>query len=248
MGLAVLAIVAGGIADLGQAFGAETWRGLVIAPEDRCAPYYRDEYRYSQSVEAEIVAAMGGRIYGPYTGRHFSSTSRTDIEHIVAVSEGHDSGLCAADSSVRHRFASDLLNLTLAAPEVNRCSGGGKCAYDAAEWLPPRNRCWFAARVVAVKFKYSLTVDRDEAAALQRVLSDCTSTDIIYTDQQANDSTVSPGTGPNVISVALRLYDDNGNGRITCAEARRHRIAPVSRDHPAYAFMRDGDGDGVVCE
>ena len=47
---------------------------------------------------------------------------------------------------------------------------------------------------------------------------------------------------------ALALYDDNGNGRITCAEARRHGIAPVSRPHPAYPYMRDGDGDGVVCE
>ena len=47
---------------------------------------------------------------------------------------------------------------------------------------------------------------------------------------------------------ALALYDDNGNDRITCAEARRHGIAPVPRTHPAYQYMRDGDGDGVVCE
>lgn len=47
---------------------------------------------------------------------------------------------------------------------------------------------------------------------------------------------------------ALALYDDNGNGTITCAEARRHGIAPVRRSHPAYRHMRDGDGDGVVCE
>ena len=47
---------------------------------------------------------------------------------------------------------------------------------------------------------------------------------------------------------ALGLYDDNGNGHITCAEARRHGIAPVPRGHPAYRFMTDGDGDGVVCE
>ncbi len=46
----------------------------------------------------------------------------------------------------------------------------------------------------------------------------------------------------------LDLYDDNNNGRITCAEARRHNIAPVRRDHPAYPYMRDPDGDGVVCE
>ena len=47
---------------------------------------------------------------------------------------------------------------------------------------------------------------------------------------------------------ALARWDDNGNGRITCAEARRHGIAPVPRGHPAYRYMRDGDGDGVVCE
>ena len=47
---------------------------------------------------------------------------------------------------------------------------------------------------------------------------------------------------------ALARYDDNRNGRITCKEARRHGIAPVLRSHPAYRYMRDGDGDGVVCE
>ncbi len=47
---------------------------------------------------------------------------------------------------------------------------------------------------------------------------------------------------------ALRQYDDNGNGRITCAEAEAHGITPVSREHPAYPYMTDRDGDGVVCE
>ena len=46
----------------------------------------------------------------------------------------------------------------------------------------------------------------------------------------------------------LALYDDNGNGRITCAEAGAHGIAPVRSNHPAYPHMTDGDGDGVVCE
>jgi len=52
----------------------------------------------------------------------------------------------------------------------------------------------------------------------------------------------------NTPGSALVLYDDNGNGRISCAEARAHGIAPVERGHPAYEYMRDGDGDGVVCE
>lgn len=46
----------------------------------------------------------------------------------------------------------------------------------------------------------------------------------------------------------LTLYDDNGNGRISCAEAEAHGIAPVYSWHPAYPYMTDRDGDGVVCE
>ena len=82
---------------------AGTWSGLEVAPENRCAPYDADDYPYSQSVEQLIVGDMGGIIYGPYTGTWFASTSETDIEHIVARSEAHDSGLCAADAATRRR-------------------------------------------------------------------------------------------------------------------------------------------------
>ena len=161
---------------------SDTWNGLVIAPENRCSPYDRKHYPYPQSVELDIIASMQGRIYGPYTGRYFSNRRQTDIEHIVAVSEAHDSGLCSASSSLRRQFAADLLNLTLAAPRINRCNKGGKCAFDASQWQPPMNRCWYAARIVAVKRKYQLTVDLDEARALHNILTPCTSTDMQFTN------------------------------------------------------------------
>ena len=107
-------------------------------------------------------------MYGPYTGRYYASRRETDIEHMVAASEAHDSGLCAADAATKRRFAGDLLNLTLAVPAVNRHQKSGK---DAGEWMPRMNRCWFAGRVVAVKRKYGLTVDAREARALEGVLS-----------------------------------------------------------------------------
>ena len=56
------------------------------------------------------------------------------------------------------------------------------------------------------------------------------------------------GDIPFYMTYPLALWDDNGNGRITCAEARAYGIAPVRRGHPAYHYMRDADGDGVVCE
>ncbi len=221
-------------------------------PEHRCEPYDRGDYPYSQSLEAGIVASMGGRIYGPYTGRYFANARQTDIEHIVAFSEAHDSGLCAADGATRRRFASDPLNLTLAAPAVNRCGISGKCGLDPAEWLPPMNRCWFAGRVVAVKRKYALTVDPSEALALESVLSGCAGTDMIFATDRPKPAPARPAprtpSAPVKPVDALRLWDDNGNGRITCKEARRHGIAPVPRGHAAYRFMRDADGDGVVCE
>ena len=109
-------------------------------------------------------------MWSPYDLTRFESLRESDIEHIVATSEAHDSGLGGASLAVRARFARDLDNLTLATPELNRYQ---KRDHDAAEWLPGRNRCWFAATIVAVRREYHLTIDRREAAALDAVLKGC---------------------------------------------------------------------------
>ena len=103
--------------------------------------------------------------------------------------------------------------------------------------------------MIASSYTCRLTVDRAEARALERVLSKCPSTAM---EPKVCRSTASSagGAGRNTgggDDVPAR-YDDNRNGRIDCKEARRHGIAPVHRSHAAYRFMRDGDGDGVVCE
>lgn len=47
----------------------------------------------------------------------------------------------------------------------------------------------------------------------------------------------------------LEKCDTNGNGRITCTEARKCGLKTrVTKDHPAYKCMTDRDKDGVVCE
>ena len=117
----------------GQAVGQTTWRGLSVAPERRCSAYNPDDYAYPQTVEPAIARELGG-IYSPYTGQCFSTLWETDIEHMIARSEAHDSGLCAASVAERRQFASDPLNLTLASPALNRHQKGAK---DAAAWLPP---------------------------------------------------------------------------------------------------------------
>ena len=258
-------------ADGGVRQALASLNALVVAPEHRCSPYDSDSYPYSQSVEAQIVARMGGRIYGPYTGRTFSSTGETDIEHIVAKSEAHDSGLCSAGAQTRRTFSNDLLNLTLASPSVNRHQKSGK---DFAEWRPALNQCWFADTIIKVKAKYGLTVDGREKAALERTLQSCGSVSMIFSgtarplsntsgssrqtassSQQQQPASSSqqqqqPAANQNQqhSSDDWRQWDSNGNGRITCAEARAAGIAPVHRGHPAYPRMDDRDNDGVVCE
>ena len=147
----------------------EEWRGLVVAPEERCIPYNADEYSYPQSVEPQIADRLGG-VYSPYTCEMFGELTETDIEHIVARSEAHDSGLCSALPERKREFARDILNLTLSAPHLNRDEKGAK---DAANWTPDENKCWFARRVIDIRLAYGLTIDRREADALDAILAAC---------------------------------------------------------------------------
>ena len=164
---------------------------------------------------------------------------------MVATFEAHDSGLCATDAGTRWRFASDLLNLTLGRPGGEPPRQVGERRRGVAAAAEP---VLVRGRVVAVKRRYRLTVDAREARVLEGVLSRYASTAMVVADGREEapaSSSKAPAAG---VADALRRWDTNGNGRITCREARAHGIALVRRGHPAYRFMRDGDGDGVVCE
>ena len=112
-------------------------------------------------------------------------------------------------------------------------------------------------RTLEVRREYELTIDRAEADAIDRVLAGCRSTEMVVLAPGASTTaTATPAPTPVAVATptpgggvdALAMWDDNGNGQITCAEARAHGIAPVRRGHPAYQYMNDRDGDGVVCE
>ena len=156
---------------------AQWWRTLVVEPESRCAgaDYDRDEYgsRYSNRRD-EILAELGSN-FGPYSGDCFDDEDNVEIEHIVALSEAHESGMCWAEREEKRTFAGDVLNLTFAERGVNRA----KSAKDAYDWVPEQNKCWFANRVVEVKLKYGMTVDPAEAEALESILASCESNSLV---------------------------------------------------------------------
>ena len=156
---------------------AETWRGLQVCDERPRDGYDRDAFGTGHSnLEDDIIAALPptmkatGQVYTPYSCLAFDitadGTAATDIEHIVALAETHDSGI--ADER-RRDIASDLDNLTIADPTVNRSE---KSDRDAADWMPARHGAWFAERVIQVKLEYGLSVDPAERDALEALLAD----------------------------------------------------------------------------
>ena len=157
--------------------GSSTWMGIPVCDTGPREGYDRDafgtEYR---SLEDEIVDSqpqVRDSVYTSYTCKLFEinedGTADTDVDHIVALAEAYDSGL---DSGSFRDFGKDLDNLTLADPTVNRHR---KSDNDAAEWSPTYNRGWYAARIVAVKQKYGMSVNPAERDSLSAILSADTS-------------------------------------------------------------------------
>ena len=101
-------------------------------------------------------------------------------------------------------------------------------------------------RVVAADGPGEPRVGLHLGLGLDAVLTLCASTKLVFSPPGTASGTAVAATAGD--SDPLALWDDNAIGRITCKEARRHGIAPVKTGHPAYPFMRDGDGDGMVCE
>lgn len=155
--------------------GSETWRGIVVADEHRCVPYDRNDYPYPPDLEPAITQAQGGWPGSPYTLQVFTDYTQSDIEHIVSLSEAHDSGMCAQPDDVKRAFARWIGNLTLADPITNRAD---KAGHDAGGWYPDCNTCWFAARVWQVRKAWSLTIDPVEARVLDGLLANCPSYEI----------------------------------------------------------------------
>ena len=193
---------------------AEVWRGLQVCEEQPRDGYDRDAFGTGyRSLEDDIIAALpatmksAGQVYTPYSCLAFDiaadGTAATDIEHIVALAEAHDSRI--ADGR-RRDIAADLDNLTIADPTVNRSQ---KSDRDAAGWMPARHGQWFAERVIGVKLEYGLSVDRAERDALEALLAgggaelNCVDADITSPTVVISSDAVAPVTGPFSISVAF---------------------------------------------
>ena len=162
--LAVVLVLA--LAAMDGAQAREAWCGLVVEPEVECPGYDAKDWPYPADLDVRYADRIGG-YFAPYTGRVFDRADQVDIEHVVARHEAAQSGACGWPLAQRKAFARDPLEVVVAGPRVNRRL---KSDRDPAEWMPPKAQVWYAARWVAVKRKYGLSVDGRERDALAAVL------------------------------------------------------------------------------
>ena len=103
-------------------------------------------------------------------GKKFTNPRSMDIDHLVPLAEAWSSGASAWTSSQRRAFANDLgykWSLQAITLSVNRSKGDS----DVAEWLPRSSlQCAYVQRWMAVKYRWSLTVDYLEGLAIEDVL------------------------------------------------------------------------------
>lgn len=118
-----------------------------------------------------------GVLYEPYTGdtvkfvRGPETSALVQIDHVVALGNAWYAGAWEWDATRRLEFANDPLNLLAVDGNANY----EKSAHAADRWLPSHkdSRCEFAARQVAVKSRWELSVTSKEATTLAGILETC---------------------------------------------------------------------------
>lgn len=133
-------------------------------------------------LDDDNCTVLSGTLNDPYTGEviNFSrgrdTSSKVQIDHVVAVSDAWQKGAQNMDDVSRFEFYNDPLNL-LAVDGANNQQKGDS---DAASWLPINKafRCDYVARQIAIKDKYELSVTRSEYETMAKILQTCPSQDL----------------------------------------------------------------------
>ncbi|UEL29413.1 DUF1524 domain-containing protein [Pseudarthrobacter sp. L1SW] len=228
---------------------------------------------YTNSVPCKV---QSGTLADPYTGTTISflrgsgTSSKVQIDHVVALSDAWQKGAQQLTTEQRTAFANDPLNLQSTDGPTNMKKGDG----DAATWLPPNKgfRCEYVARQISVKATYSLWVTQAEHDTMARILADC-SGQLAPTNQEAPvapapapapaaepapvvaapapvaPAPVAPAPAPAVVPAPAPVAPAPAAAYYAnCAAARAAGAAPLFAGQAGYRAGLDRDSDGVACE
>lgn len=155
-------------------YDRDLFRHWVDADGDGCDT--RDEVLIDEADDPPTIgdgcSLSGGRWYSYYDGVSWTDTSDIDIDHMVPLAEAWHSGAHDWSAARREAYANDLgdyRTLVGVTDNVNQ----SKSDQDIAEWLPEQQQCRYLREFVAVKIRWSLSVDSTEKSAMQGLAADC---------------------------------------------------------------------------
>jgi hypothetical protein len=116
-----------------------------------------------------------GQWYSYYDGATWTNPSDVDIDHLVPLEEAWGSGAYRWTPELRKAYANDLdwsRSLDAVTDNVNQSKG----SQDPSTWMPVGSvgdaaKCDYAIDWITVKWRWNLTVDSSEQAALNSVIS-----------------------------------------------------------------------------
>ena len=150
-----------------------TWRGLRLAPRERC-PAYDASFYGPVSHPPRLPERIGRAWRDPLTCSWFEGTQDPDFVPARLVSPGvaHDAGLCSAPAAVRQAFVFDPEN-TVYLPRTVGALRRYLADVGGPQWLPDANQCWYAQAQLRIRRRYRLSITPDEARALESILRTC---------------------------------------------------------------------------
>ena len=238
----------------------------IDAEKDKCDT--RKEILIQEAVSIPKLSSgcvfNGGKWISAYDGLATTDYSTLDIDHMVPLSEAWRSGAWKWSPAQREAFANDLTDsrsLIAVTASLNR----QKSDQDPSTWLPLVDKCTYVSNWIAIKVRYSLTVDTAEATALTTLIASCGITSITAFSIPAYAITagITPITlvapTPTVAPTPIATTEPTAVPKVkkavkysSCAKAKAAGVTPIirSKNKTLYTLNKalDRDKDGVACE
>ena len=164
----------------------------------------------------------GGKWLSAYDGKTVTNSSLLDIDHVVPLAEAWRSGAWNWTAVQRQAFANELESsrvLIAVTLSTNRSKGDS----DPSLWMPTKDRCKYTQDWLAIKYKFSLTVDVVETIKLRELVTECRIGNFVFIENgvlPTPSPSLESGPAPSLESgpaTSMRTVDGEVT-KITCSK------------------------------
>ncbi len=215
--------------------GCDTRREVLVA-----------ESRTTVSISPNCSLSEGSWV-SVYDDLAFNDPGGLDIDHMVPLAEAWDSGARDWNPATRQAFANDI-GVSWSLIAVSASSNRAKSDQDPADWLPTDAAalCSYLGDWLAVKVRWSLSVDQRERTALEGLIGSCSGTRRPAVLAAVSSATPLPAGSnsaacdPAYPTVCIPPPPPD----LDCGEMSYRRFSVLAPDPHGF----DGDNDGIGCE